>query len=148
MPTSLQIIRRFYPMVDKVTDAKRDVTITITKRDANHSTPKDHSKCAMAAAAVRTLAIDGAIISTRTAYLIKGNTALRFTVPEHVAREIVAFDRGAKFIEGDYTLIKPGPRSPRGSGIRNPGNPAAGKLRHRAYERTADVREHLGSVKP
>jgi hypothetical protein len=104
--TSLRIVKHFFPKVTKVNDAHENAIVEVTGKDTSHSKVKDHSACAMAIACKRTFKADGVIISVNTAYLIKGDTATRFILPESIAREVVSFDRNAGFDEGVYQLSK------------------------------------------
>jgi hypothetical protein len=42
-------------------------------------------------------------------YLIKGKKATRYILPASTQKEIIAFDRGGKFMPGTYTLQAPSP---------------------------------------
>lgn len=103
---AMRIVHKFFPGVTRVIDARRDLTIVVEPQDARGSGRKQHHACAMAVACKRLLHIDGAIIATSRAYLIKGTLATRYEVPESVSREIVSFDRGARFAPGTYRLAK------------------------------------------
>jgi hypothetical protein len=142
---SLQIVKKFFPKVSEVVDATKDVTIEVTKRDQSIAHAREHSSCAMAVACKRALALDGVIISISAAYLVKGEQATRYAVPEQVRREIVAFDRGASFAPGDYRLITPNhpvgkARSPGDNGTHS-GNGKATPPKHF----TEGIRAVLGS---
>ncbi len=78
--------------------------IEVTPRDASSKAVRDHNGCAMAVACKRALKLDGVIISRSIAYLIKGDHATRFKLPESISREVVSFDRGAGFAVGKYEL--------------------------------------------
>jgi len=105
--TALQIVNKFYPQVTAVTDAKRPIDIEVLKRDINSSAVRNHKACAFAQACKRTKQIDGAIIALKVAYLIKDNAAVRYSIPESLSREIVAFDRNGNFEPGRYALESP-----------------------------------------
>jgi hypothetical protein len=107
MPTSLSIVQTRFPSVMRVVKAKRDLTIEITKTDARIGQKKDHSACVVAEACKKKLHLDGCIISMQSAYLIRGDIATRYKVPEGISRELVSFDRGAGFAPGEYTLKVP-----------------------------------------
>ena len=106
---ALKIVQHYFPNVTKVKDAKKNLSIDVTKQDAKEAARRNHESCAMAVACKRKEHADGVIMSVSTAYIIKGNTATRYKVPESVSREIVAFDRDAYFEPGEYRLIKPCP---------------------------------------
>lgn len=103
--SALGIVQKFYPRVTAVIDAKHDVEIEVTAMDCSRATSKSPNACAMARAFKRTY--DGAIISTSVAYLIRGDTAERYKVPNSVTREIVSFDRNHDFRAGQYRLNAP-----------------------------------------
>lgn len=104
---ALRIVKKHFPEVNQVIDAKTDINIEVTKHDDEVSRRKDHEGCAMAVACKRKLHLDGVIIARSIAYLIKGNKATRFLVPERAAREVISFDRGGGFDPGIYKLDKP-----------------------------------------
>jgi hypothetical protein len=104
--TSLRIVKHFFPKVSKVNDSHENAIVEVTNKDTSHAKVRDHSACAMAVACKRTFKADGVIISVKTAYLIKGDIATRFQLPESIAREVVSFDRNAGFEEGVYQLSK------------------------------------------
>jgi len=107
MPTSLSIVKKFFPNVSSVADAKKPVHVEVTKKDSSSSTVKNHKGCAMAVACKRTFKLDGVIISVNRAYLVQGDKAVRYSLPESVSREVVSFDRQAGFAEGEYALVVP-----------------------------------------
>lgn len=102
------IVRQF-PHLKKCVDAKRPVAIEVKKRDVNNAVPGNEQSCAMALAICREWKADAAIIGMTNSFVIKGSTAIRFTTPESVRREIVSFDRTKDFDPGVYHL---GPISP------------------------------------
>lgn len=107
MPKSvaLSYVRKFYPEVTRVLDAKRGTKVTVRPKDCENGVGKAANMCAIAKAAMRHY--DGAIISLSRAYLIKGTTAIRYKVPDHVTRELVVFDRAHNFEPGVYVLERP-----------------------------------------
>ena len=107
MPNAIQIVNKYFPDVTHVEDAKCTARIEVTNRDMSTALRKTHKTCAMAIACKRKMDLDGVIISVHTAYLVKGNRAVRYELPQRVAREIISFDRGAKFYAGDYELKVP-----------------------------------------
>jgi hypothetical protein len=104
---ALGTVRKFFPSVNEVVDGDADIILEVTGNDVKNSRRKAHDGCALAVGAQRQLDIRGVIVGVRTAYLIKENRAIRFNVPEHAAREIISFDRGASFEPGTYKLKKP-----------------------------------------
>ncbi|HYE89522.1 MAG TPA: hypothetical protein VEA38_00825 [Terriglobales bacterium] len=119
---ALKIVQRYFPKVQRVVDAKRSVRINVEARDCKGAKPSDPRRCIMARACERTLAPDGALVSTATAYLVKGDTAVRYHVPPALQREIVLFDRTRKaepkFATGGYSLAKPYPTNRLGTTTR------------------------------
>ncbi len=104
---ALTIVQQFYPDVRHVKDAIRPLRIEVTKEDAESRAVRKHKDCALAVACKKMEMVDGAIISVAAAYLVKGDTAIRYKVPQSVAREIVSFDRSGGFEQGEYWLDKP-----------------------------------------
>ena len=107
MSSALYTVRHFFPKVKSVRDAVEDAFFEVTARDSNSAAVKDHAACAAAVACKRQFAADGVIISTTTAYIVHGNKAVRYQLPESVSREVISFDRKAGFREGKYELHKP-----------------------------------------
>lgn len=104
---ALTKVRKYFPQVNKVVDAKKSVSITVTKRDAKIASKKDPQKCALARACVRQGIADGTLIHLGFSYLIKGEVATRYLTSEIVAREITSFDRHHDFAAGrNYKLSK------------------------------------------
>lgn len=120
---SLEYVRRYYPDCVKVIDAKRGTKITVKPQDCANGVGKAPNICAIAKAAMRHY--DGAIISLSRAYLIKGNVAHRYEVPNHVTRELIVFDRSHQFQPGVYRLEKIG--KDRQLGMRGKPGPGAGR---------------------
>lgn len=154
MASSLQIVQQFYPKVKRVVDAKRDLSVSLTKRDVTTAKRKDHNGCAMVEACRRMPEVEGVIVSTRTAYLVKGEVATRFLVPERVTREITSFDRGADFAVGDYRLKKPyrryeQPPRKRTKGERPKSGPSLADMSHRDIKHAIEgVRTPLPNTLP
>ena len=107
--SALNNLRRFFPNIRVVKDARSDSYVEVTRKDLNSARVRDHKTCAMAVACKRKFHADGAIISLGTAYVVKGDTAIRYRVPESVSREIVSFDRNGGFKQGEYHLRAPAP---------------------------------------
>lgn len=145
MATSLNLVQKFFPNVQKVKDATRSIKIEVTRADARSRHIKGHKACAMAQACKRAFRLDGAVVSRTIAYLIKNRVATRYDVPDTVAREVVAFDRGATFAPGQYQLSRPvyrlGTRPNPTPGNRDGSRPGSG-VRHR----TTNIRASLGSA--
>ena len=146
MASALDIVQKVFPNVTSVVDATKDNKIEVTKKDTTSATVRNHKACAMAVACKRKLELDGVIMSISTAYLIKGNKATRYKVPQAVSREIVAFDRDATFEPGEYHLkaISKGQTLGRDKGPSFAGTrtaPSSKRFRHK----TDGIRSSLGS---
>jgi hypothetical protein len=143
---ALRIVQKMFPQVEEVIDAGRPRIIEVEDVDLKSANVKNHKSCAMAVACKRKLELDGVIIATSTAYLIKGKKATRYEVPESVTREIVAFDRGSEFAPGTYRLNAVCPR--RRLGVYRPsGASSKGTGQRRAFHRTTGIRAMLGGTK-
>jgi hypothetical protein len=106
---SLRIVQRYFPNVTKVRDADKPLDIEVTKADNKSAKVRDHEACAMAVACKRVLKADGVIVSVTKAYVVNGNVATRYTLPESISHEVVSFDREAGFAVGEYVLNPPMP---------------------------------------
>jgi hypothetical protein len=138
--SALSIVRKYHPNVNRVIDAKKPVTINVTAEDCRNGKKKGASSCAMARAFERSY--DGAIISLATAYLVKGDTAIRYRVPDAVTREIVSFDRSKQFAPGEYKLAQIEPARKLGlvHKVVNRTDPSKYKKAPRKYHKTAGIR--------
>lgn len=105
--TTLGIVQQFFPDVKEVHDADESILLKVEKKDSEAAKLRDHNHCAMAMACKRFFKARGIIIAIGTAYVIKGEGAIRYLLPESVRREIVSFDRKAGFSEGTYKLSAP-----------------------------------------
>ena len=144
---ALGIVRKFAPKVNRVSDADKDLLINITDRDFKAGKRKDHSDCALAVAAKRQEHATSIIVSASTAYVIKGEHATRYHLPEAIRREIVSFDRGSEFGTGDYTMKAIAPSARLGKyhpkDDRPSDRPNTGSLAKRFTHHTANIRENL-----
>lgn len=104
MSAALKIVQKNFPDVTKIVDSRKDLLVEVNRHDVKAAAKQDHQACAMAVACKRKLHLDGIMVSINKAYLVKGNKAMRFSVPVSVAREIVSFDRGSDFVPGSYSL--------------------------------------------
>lgn len=106
--TSLVRVRKYFPRVNRVTDARKRIEIHVTPKDGDMrgAKVKSPTQCAMARACVR-LGADGAVIGLGTSYIVNGPKATRYRTPPTVAREIASFDRRSGFVPGTYTLTPP-----------------------------------------
>lgn len=104
-------IRRMFPEVTTVIDAKHPILVHVQPKDCKESQPLNSRECAMAKAAKREYKADAVVIAMATSYIIKGNKATRFSTPLAVQKELVSFDRHSDFEPGEYRLIPKTPSS-------------------------------------
>jgi hypothetical protein len=97
-------IKKLFPNVKIVKDADTAVAVEVTASDNRQGATKDPEDCAMARACKREYGLDGVIISLSKAYLVKGDTAIRYEVPPSLRSEVVSFDRNKTFEPGVYSL--------------------------------------------
>ena len=145
---ALNIVRKFFGAnITEVEDSDKPINVEVTARDVNASERKAHAGCALAVACKRSKGLDGVLISTSTAYLVKGHKAVRYRVPPSVAREIVSFDRGSGFEPGEYRLDIVPPTSRFGE-TRSTGKSNGGHRKPQARHLIShNVRSVLGSDK-
>jgi hypothetical protein len=98
--TILNRIKKHFPAVKDVVDAKAPVFVEVLPEDGRIGRKKDPEGCAFARACLRKHLADGCIIGIAYSYLIKGSVATRYMTPGTVGREITSFDRHQDFAEG------------------------------------------------
>lgn len=101
-PRAVTRLRRYFPNVDRIVDSTKDFKIEVKKRDVDNAKQKREDCCALAKACNRQEGIDGAIIKTTCAYVVRGTTATKYHLPASVTREIISFDRHGDFRPGTY----------------------------------------------
>ena len=146
---ALRTVRKFFPNVRFVDDAKEKSIIEVTSRDAQSKAVRDYEACVFAVACKRKLKLDGVIISRSVAYMVKGETATRYFIPGSVAREIVSFDRGAGFETGTYELAAVGEKSRMGRKREDLSPDRERKNNNKRFRHiTTNVRSVLGGERP
>ena len=149
MNTSLAMVRRYFPAVQRVEDATKTAIVEVTPYDNSHSDVRNHRTCALALACKRFFKADGVVIGLTTSWIIRGKIATRYHNSGTVSREITSFDRKAVFDAGKY-LLTPAPECNRLGMTRSTHNKrqgAGGKPRvFRHY--TRNVRASLHSATP
>ena len=129
-----------------VVDAKKTLHVEVLPTDIRKATRKDEYRCAMAVAVERTTGREAKIHLSRAYVLNNSNPKRKFwerhIVEDRVTREVIAYDRGGDFAEGDYTLSRPYPSNRLGI-THSPSLPTAkrGKGQKRARHVTTGVRE-------
>lgn len=92
-------------------DAATDLILHIRAVDVAKAEAKDPLNCAAARALKRQLKASEACVMRARTYVNVGTkrdpTWLRFLTPESLSREIVAIDRGGKFMPDSYKLKAP-----------------------------------------
>jgi hypothetical protein len=104
MPNRFELISAKYPKVTKIVKAARPIVLDVQDVDIGHASRKSPDHCVAAECCRRQLGADGVMIFLSVCYVIQGDTATTYTTPPTLAREIVAFDRGALFYPGKYVL--------------------------------------------
>ncbi len=88
-----------------IIDAKRPVTLVITKRDVTTADTKEPAHCVVAKACRRMMnAAEVRVHLSRTYVRANEGNWTRFFTPRSLRQEIIAFDRGGKFEPGQYQL--------------------------------------------
>lgn len=135
--SALNTLRKSFPQVERVVDAKETIAINVRKVDARSGRRKDPQDCALARACRRTNIADHAIIGLTVSYLIKGNTATRYHTSDTVGREITSFDRHKDFAAGrNYKLSKISPSCQEALGAKHRGGAPTGKGKKRSETMT------------
>ena len=110
-----------------VVDANQELEVSITQNDIRLGKKKTAHGCAAALAICREHHADAAIVHFSRAYVKKGETWYRYSVPPMLRSEVVAFDRGGNFEPGDYTLKTVQPTVRLDAPVRRKTYPANGK---------------------
>lgn len=134
-------IRKAFPQVKTIIDAKRPVIVHVKQKDCDTAEPLNPSECALARAAKREFKVDAVVIGLSTSYLIKGSKATRFNTGTAISREIVSFDRHSDFQPGRYSLS---PKAKSNRLHREEKNRTGGKNKNatrKIYHKTTKVRE-------
>lgn len=89
-----------------VKDASKKITLRITSLDVKRGQTKDAASCAAAQACRRQLHVEDARVHVGCIYIKQkdGKAWLRYRTPQALRSEIIAFDRGGKFMPGEYSL--------------------------------------------
>jgi hypothetical protein len=129
-----------------VTNSKRKIHIEITPRDVAKGMTRDPGTCAAAQCLMRTVpGLKGARVHIKMTYLEFDDHWERLQTPNALAREITAFDRGAAFYPGEYTLrpLSPAERARYGkaAGTGGGANKTNRNKRPRPYHVTEGIRE-------
>lgn len=88
-----------------VVDAKEPIKLSVIKADIEKADTKEPANCAVARACRRELRAKEVRVHLSRVYVKtnKGNW-MRFKTPPAMRAEIIAFDRGGTFEEGNFTL--------------------------------------------
>lgn len=142
--SALSMIRKIFPKVEEIREAREAVLISVSSRDASRAVPKDPRRCALARACRHGGVADGALIGLAYSWLIKGKVATRYKTSPGVAREITSFDRHHDFEPGkDYRLspVSPANRLGKIHGGRGSGGNGSSRKTQQVHHRTLRVRE-------
>lgn len=125
-----------------VFDAKKPLSIKVTADDIKRADTKEPGNCAMARACKRDLHVEEARVHLTRVYIkpYGAKQWTRYATPPDLRAEIIAFDRGGKFLPGEFKLkhIKPSDRLGARKDKRKRGN--TGKTKARGYTHMRDVR--------
>jgi hypothetical protein len=91
-----------------VLDGRVDLEFTVTPEDIVQHRDKDPGGCAAAHGCMRTFSICRALVYRRVTYLLfPDNKWHRYMTSESLRNELIAVDRGGKFLPGWHTLKAP-----------------------------------------
>ena len=124
----------------EVVDAKRPLTLHITKKDVEYGGVKDPWSCAAARAACRQVNVAAARIHLGRAYLLIGNKWHRYQTPMNLRTEIISFDRSKKFQPGDFTLAVCPPSKMKGVSHKRKSSGPSGKSKRKSPRVIENVR--------
>jgi hypothetical protein len=131
----------------KVVDAGRPVTIHVTARDIAGGDNKDPAACAAARACMRELHATEARVHIGRTYLKIEEKWVRYRTSKALRTEIIAFDRGGKFMPGDFQLERMRESDRFGARKNKPRGPHLTKAKPRAKIHTVVGIRHHGAVR-
>jgi hypothetical protein len=125
-----------------VVDAKRKLKITIKPVDIKKGKSKAPESCVIAKACMRQLKAARARVHLSRTYVKIGNAWVRYETSHPLRAEIIAYDRGGRFMPGEFELLVPRPTFREGA--KRPSGPRINKTgnRVRTYHILAGIREH------
>ena len=121
MKTAVNLVQKYFPGVKEVRDAEQELPIEVISTDVTSAQRKQHASCAFAVACKRTFNLEGVLISRSIAYLVLGESAVRFQVPDKLRTETIHFDKSGSFNLGTYTLLRVNRAHKLGKGHRKEG---------------------------
>lgn len=134
-----------------VANGHRRIRVKVTAADIKDGAPLNPNSCAIARACIRQVPnVTAAKVHLGRLYLLFAGHARwqRWFVPEYATREIVAFDRGGRFVPQEIDFQPPPVeilaryRSPKKSA------PSKGKRRRSIRHLTQDVRDSAHANEP
>ena len=125
-----------------VTDAAMRLRIDVTRRDIEKGAPLNPNACAIAVACVRQVPdCTDAYIHLGRAFLRIRDKWKRWHLPKYARDEVVAFDRGGKFVPQEIELqVPPVTRLLKVSRAQRPRSRPTSPVRKRVVHRTPEVR--------
>ena len=126
-----------------ISDATMRLRIDVTKQDIQKGTPLNSNACAIAVACRRQLPdCEDVFIHLGRAYIRMKGKWRRWFVPHYARDEVVAFDRGGKFVPQEIEL-QPPPVTQLTKLVRAQRGPRrnVAPVRKRIVHRTPEVRE-------
>lgn len=134
------------PVVDAPLNTR--LVVEVNKHDANSAKPNDPSNCAAAKAIARMMNTEVDVHISRT--YVRDNKRkvwIRYQTPQSVSREIVSFDRAAKFEPGEYSFPAPAKCNRLGIwqekyGKRKGSHHEPKKSNRMPYHTTTNIRQH------
>lgn len=134
---------------EPVANGMHRLRVEITKRDIEDGEPMNPQACAIARACVRQVKnVVAAMVHKGRLYLkFEGQARWRrWTVPEYATREIVAFDRGGRFVPQQIDFGPP--PVPVLARYRPPRKSSAKRRKRGVMHRTVDVRDDARKDQP
>jgi len=91
-----------------VLDAKKSLRLEVLREDIRVATKKAPNSCAVAKACARAMGVKAVKVHVSRLYLnMDDKSWTRYVVSGAMRSEIIAYDRGGKFMPGMYNLMAP-----------------------------------------
>lgn len=132
----------------EVENGARRLRVDVTKRDIERGAPLNPNSCAVARACIRQIdGVTAAKVHLGVVYLLQRGIWRRWKMPEYGRIEIIAFDRGGKFVPQQIELLPPPINKLVRQAMRSRPRSASSSARHRkrVVHRVQDVRDSAHS---
>lgn len=88
-------------------NAHQPLRLNITQKDIAKGKPLDPCECAASQCLKRLPGVSDSFVHRGVTYIVKGGKAMRYRTSAALRLETIVFDRGGRFVPGEYDLLPP-----------------------------------------